>query len=144
MKQVIQNRLYDTDKAKKLAEWDDGKGIGSFAHVVETLYRKRTGEYFLHGVGGPASRFARSVGQNEWTGGEKIIPMSYDKAREWAEQRLDVDDYEKIFGLPDEDERATLVLQVPAALAQTLRAQAAKEQTSVAAYVTRILEESQK
>mgnify|MGYP007122074196 CR=1 FL=1 len=112
MKKVIGGKVYDTEKAKRLGS--DGKWDRSFSAWSETLYQKRTGEFFLHGEGGPATKYAVSIGQNMWSGSEKIIPLSPAKAREWAEEHLDGDEYESIFGIPEDDggERATLCVNI--------------------------------
>ena len=68
----------------------------------ETLYRKRTGEFFLHSEGGPRTRCAKRDGSG-WAGGEEISPQSYEEAREWAEENMDADGYASVFGAPDDD-----------------------------------------
>lgn len=98
MKKIIKNKCYDTATAKERGSWSNGLGYRDFAWCEETLYQKKTGEYFLHGAGGPMSRYSRSVGGNTWESGEKIIPMTLEEAREWAEEHLDGDEYEAIFG----------------------------------------------
>ena len=102
MKKVINQRRYDTDTAKLIGSADWGMP-GDFRHWEEDLYQKKTGEFFIHGVGGPASKYAESIGQNEWRGGEKIIPLNYDNARDWVEKNLDADTYERLFELEDEE-----------------------------------------
>jgi len=102
MKRVIRNKVYDTEKAKRLGEYEPNPYRSDFHWFCETLYCKHTGEYFLHGVGHAASKYSKSCGQNERCGDEKIVPLSYDEAREWAEEHLD-DDYISIFGEPAED-----------------------------------------
>ena len=103
MKKIINGRLYDTDTAKNVGQWSNGGGWRDFRHVEETLYRKRTGEFFLHGAGGPMTCYAKQV---ECGGGlfgdEKIIPLTDSEAREWAEKNLDADEYAEIFGMPEE------------------------------------------
>ncbi len=114
MKKVISGRKYDTDTATMVGEWSDGYPR-DFRYECETLYRKRTGEYFLHGEGGAMSKYAVSHGDNSWGGGEEIIPLSYDRAREWAERHLDADDYEAAFGEVSEgDEDMMLSVRVSA------------------------------
>ena len=107
MKKIIRNgdqwRRYDTETAKAVGDWSNGLSVGDFGHVREILYRKKTGEYFLYGVGGPKSRYSRSVGQNEWSGGEDIRPLTIEEAKEWAASRLDGDEFEDIFGPVEED-----------------------------------------
>lgn len=94
MKRIINGKKYDTTTAKEVASRWSGEG---FSRVDETLYRKKTGEFFLHGAGGPMTGYAETVSQNCWTGGAKIIPLTEEEARQWAEQWLDGDQYEKIF-----------------------------------------------
>lgn len=102
MKKVINGSLYNTETARKLGNWDNGE-YGSFGYCEETLYRTKSGKYFIHGEGGANSRYSRQTGSNSWSGGEKIITCTYDEAREWAEEHLDGDDYIAAFGEPAED-----------------------------------------
>ena len=141
MKKIIAGKLYDTETAHECGSYSNTSDYRDWHHEVETLYRKRTGEYFLHGAGGPMSRYAKSCGDNHWSGGEAIIPLSLTKAREWAEEHLDADDYEAIFGLPDEDDgdRQTLVVQLPAALVARIRQGAASDGESLTAHVEKLL-----
>ena len=104
MKKIINGKAYDTTTAKEMAMYSSPGSSRDFNHYTETLYLKKTGEYFLHGVGGPATRYAETIGQNQWSGGERVIPMSYQAAREWAEKHLDGDEYEAIFGAVVEEE----------------------------------------
>lgn len=141
MKKIINGKLYDTETAKKVGFWHNAGSWRDFNHVEETLYRKRTGEFFLFGEGGPASRYAKKVDQNSWSGGEEIKPLSAAMAREWAEQNLDADDYAEIFGMPDEgtDEKETLCVQLPADLMTRIRAGASEAGTSLTAYVETLI-----
>lgn len=118
MKKIIGGKVYDTEKARQVGEsWSpDGFGPGDFQWCEETLYRKRTGEYFLHGEGGAKTKYAEPYGQSGWTGGERIMPLGQDEARGWAEDHLSADEYEEEFGVPDEGdgETAHLSLTIPA------------------------------
>lgn len=138
MKKIINGKVYDTDKARELGI--DG-GWDSFHSWSETLYQKRTGEFFLHGEGGPMTKYARSVGQNQWSGGEKIIPLDVEAARQWAEEHLDADDYEEIFGLPDEDaEPVTISAKLPADLIARARQMAQVQGVSLTAVIESALQ----
>ena len=141
MKKIIEGRLYNTDTAKELGVWASTWDYRDFNYVAEKLYQKRTGEYFLYGEGGPMSKYAQSCGQNSWSGGEKIIPLSPEKAREWAEAHLDADDYAEIFGMPDEGsaEKVTICMQIPGDLDAIIRARAAEKGVSLTAYVVEVL-----
>lgn len=115
MKKYINGKRYDTETAKMLAEYDNSLPRNDFGYYEETLYLKKNGEYFLHGWGGGNSRYG------EWHGntggpGAKIMPMTLEEATAWAEENLNGDEYEAIFGDPGEDDEAErLNLLVPAA-----------------------------
>lgn len=98
MKKIINGKKYDTDTAEYQARTWSNVGMNDYGYWEEALYRKRTGEYFLHCTGNAASRYARQVAQNEWTGGEVIRPMSFEAVQKWAEENLEVYKYEAIFG----------------------------------------------
>lgn len=53
MIKIINKRKYDTSMAEELLCYASGHDNTRFRYYSETLYRKRTGEYFLHGEGGP-------------------------------------------------------------------------------------------
>lgn len=141
MRKVINNKLYDTDTARECGSYSNSCDYGDWHRYCETLYVKRTGEFFLHGEGGPMSRYAKSCGGNSWSSGETIIPLTYDNAREWAEKNLDADEYEEIFGLPSEDDgdRDTLIVQLPAALMARIRQGAAENGETLTAHVEKLL-----
>jgi hypothetical protein len=101
MKKIINGKKYDTETAKELARRDNGFGCSEFDYVEETLYRKRTGEFFLYGTGGAASRYSTHCG-NMWYGDERIMPLTEEEAKEWCEEYLDGDEYEGIFGEVEE------------------------------------------
>jgi len=102
MKRIISGRRYDTKTAKKVGE-ASYSNCSDFHYWSEELYVKRTGEYFLYGVGGPMSKYSQQVGQNEWTGGKEIIPLSLNEAKMWVEKHLNGDKYEEIFGAVEEN-----------------------------------------
>ena len=136
MKKIINGKLYDTETAKFLANYDNGKGYSNFGWVTECLYRKKTGEFFLHGQGGAASKYAKSVGLNSWEEGERIMPLSYDEARKWAEDSLDADEYMDIFGAPEEDEsRKTVSLSLSVTTINAAKQAAAKQNSGLSAYI---------
>lgn len=103
MKKVIEGRLYNTATAKLLGE-DSYSNPSDFNYWIESLFQKRTGEFFLYGQGGPMSRYAQTTGPNEWSGGEQIQPLTVQNARQWAEQHLSADEYESMFGEIAEDD----------------------------------------
>ena len=53
MKKIINGKVYDTEKAKQVAYYSSAGSWRDFQHYEETLYLKKTGEYFLFGEGAP-------------------------------------------------------------------------------------------
>lgn len=85
MKKVINGRSYNTETAKELGYQTNGYANNDIYFTGETLYRKKTGEFFLYGEGGAYSIYGRDFGMSRG-GGEKIIPLSEDEAKNWAEK----------------------------------------------------------
>ena len=50
------------------------------------------------------TKYAVSEGLNSWTGGSRIMPLSYAEATKWAEEHLSGEEYEEIFGPVVEDD----------------------------------------
>lgn len=109
MKKIINNKAYDTETAQEVGTWDNGLFPNDFNYCSETLYRKRTGEYFLHGEGGALSAYAIIFGNNA-KGGECIRPLDFETARAWAEQSLTAEEYEKYFEVADESRALYVIL----------------------------------
>ena len=108
MKKIINRRKFDTSTAEYLGSYQYS-APGDFHYTYEGLYRTKAGEFFLHAEGGPASKYSKPAGQNSYSGDETIIPLSFSKAQDWAEENLSGDDYEKIFGEVKEDETKKLM-----------------------------------
>lgn len=136
MKKIIDGKLYDTATAKEIASMSHGEGPRDFRYYEETLYKKRTGEYFLYGEGGPMTHYAVSRGQNSWSGGEKIIPLDYAAAQKWGEENMDADDYQTEFGpVSESEERTVLSVSIDAATAEKIRQEAKEKGMSVSALI---------
>ena len=80
MKKIINNKLYNTETATELGTWNNGLHSSDPSYVAETLFRKKTGEYFIFGEGGPQTRYCSRCGDS-WGDGEAIIPMRFEKAQ---------------------------------------------------------------
>ena len=46
MKKYINGKVYDTETAQLIGTYANGGNWRDFSHYEETLYRKRTGEFF--------------------------------------------------------------------------------------------------
>lgn len=97
MKKIINGKLYNTETAKMIGSWRYSHS-GDFNYCEETLYQTKKGNYFVYGEGGPRSRYAVDVGNNSVSGSSNIYVLSFDEAKEWAEENLDADEYLEAFG----------------------------------------------
>ena len=140
MKKIIGGKVYDTETAKKVGSYSNYGSWRDFNHFEETLYQKKTGEFFLHGEGGPATRYAVPEGQSSWSGGERIMPMSYSEAQAWAEEHLEADAYEAIFGVIEETEdKITVSIFVNSAKWESAKREAQKRGIGVSEYIESLL-----
>ena len=140
MKKIINGKLYDTDTARRLGNYDNGGSWIDFGHFEEMLYIKKTGEYFLYGEGGPMTRYAVATGTNSWSGGERIMPLTYDEAAAWAEEHLDADAFVEIFGpVPEGDDKKTVTFYLPVDLINQLKRDAQRAGISLSTHVEQLL-----
>ena len=115
MKKVIRGRVYNTATASE---------IGSTSGTGETLYRKRTGEYFLGA-------------------GDRIKPLAYDEAKTWAEKALDGDEWIAEFGnLEENGDRTTLNISITVGAADIVKRAAQKKGKSVSETIEVLIREN--
>ncbi len=85
MKKVIERKLYDTETATLIAEWENTHDTRDFTYINEALYRTPSGTYFLVGAGGPDTRYAERHG-NLTSGSREWFLFTRVEALEWAER----------------------------------------------------------
>ena len=102
MKKVIEGTLCNTDTAKRLGSYDNGELPGDINYVKESLYRTKSGSYFLHSEGGARTQCAIKDVSGHWRSGELITLINPVSAKKWAEEHLDADGYTQAFGYPEE------------------------------------------
>jgi hypothetical protein len=110
MKKYINGKKYDTETAREIGGASH-YGKSDYKWYEETLYRKKTGEYFLYGEGHAASPYRERVG-DMWGPGSAIKPLTFDEAREWVEANMSGDEYEAIFGEIEDDGTDCLISAV--------------------------------
>ncbi len=138
MQKIIKGRKYNTDTAQEVCGYSNGLPWGDFDWVQETLYVKRTGEYFLHGKGGARSKYAVPDG-DFMGGGSEIIPLSEKEAQSFVEENGDTETYEKFFGEVSEGEtRTTIVLSEGAK--KKLQRIALEKRISISQVIERLIE----
>ena len=96
MKRIIEGLRYDTETATFIGR--DRQCNGSFSDWDESLYVTKSGNYFISGSGGAASRWAEPSGDNGRQGGSGIRPLTREEALQWAESHLTTDEVEAHFG----------------------------------------------
>lgn len=139
MKKIIGGKKYNTETAEVVATAKHG-ALRDFDYCEETLYRKRSGEFFLYGYGHAASKYAKVV-CGDWGPGSAIVPQTYDQARDWAERSLDVDEYEAIFGeVPeDDDDLVAVTVRISASARERLRRMSSETGETQGAIVERLV-----
>ena len=119
MIKIIGGKRYDTSTASRIAQHAEGSPKEP-TYCIEVLYRKRGGEYFLHGSGGASSRYSRAEGNSGWAASERIMPLSYDEASKWAMTHMEKAAYDREFGTPPEN-APTVMLSVRISAASKAR-----------------------
>ena len=143
MKKVIRGRLYDTEKAVLVGEfYDEAMPGNDLAYYREELYRKRTGEYFLYGIGNAGSKYSVWRGSTA-SGTEKIIPLSYQQAWEWAEEYLPDDIYLKEFKTPERNDDKTIIsFNLKIGNVEKLKLISAKQDKPMSSIIDELIENS--
>ena len=133
MKKIINNKVYDTETAKQVGYHDNGLLHSDLGCVEETLYQKKTGEFFLYGWGGAMTNYSSYVGFDRWSSGEMIIPLPIESAKKWAKENLASYEYEAIFGsvLEDETKKSVNLWLTAAAVERMKRMIAETDYTSM-------------
>lgn len=135
MKKIINGKLYNTETAHLVGTWSNEMD-GDFSWTEESLYQKKTGEFFIYGQGGAHTRYAQNTDATHWVEGEAITLISYDDARQWAEEHLTADQYQEAFGEVTEDSsRVSLNLSLPAGLVDVIKKDAYRLGMTVSDYV---------
>jgi hypothetical protein len=89
MKQIINQKVYDTESSEEIAQYTNGGNSRDFGFIRETLYKTQNGNYFIHGKGGAKTQYGTS-NVNGRSGGQEIRPVDQEECIQWAEKR-DVD-----------------------------------------------------
>lgn len=143
MKKVIRGRLYDSEKAVLIGEfYDEAKPGDDLDFYIEELYKKRTGEYFLYGRGNAGSKYSVWHG-NTASGSEKIIPLTYQQAQEWAEENLPRAVYENEFGIPERnDDKIIMSFNLKIGNIEKLKVISSKKDKPMSSIIDELIENS--
>ena len=106
---IINGRRYDTERAKEIGYYESDFERSNFQWYEETLYQKKTGEFFIYGNGHAASPYSTSYGYTSRGPGDALVPLTLEEAQKWVEEHLSVETYEELFGEADEDDETVAV-----------------------------------
>ena len=129
MKKIIRGRKYDTKTARKVGCKTEQAQYGD---VDYALYRKRTGEYFVH------AEFSYMLDDGN---PDYIKPLSADEANEWAQEHLNADVYEAEFGeIVDDDETISASINLPRKTYDKIRRLAVEAGEPMSKYMTKLID----
>lgn len=129
MKKIIRGRKYDTETARKVGCKTEQAQYGD---VDYALYRKRTGEYFVH------AEFSYMLDDGN---PDYIKPLSADEANEWAQEHLNADVYEAEFGeIVDDDETISASINLPRKTYDKLLRLAVEAGEPMSKYMTKLID----
>jgi len=141
MKKIIRGRVYDTQTATLIAEDGNNLSKRDFCWVNEELYRKKTGEFFLYGEGGPETKYCTRYADGMRGEGEDIIPLSYEQAQELVEKHCSASFYEEIFGpIVEEEGKSAITMYLSNTLIAKIKRAAQIDGVQISAYVEHILD----
>jgi len=134
MKKIIGQKRYNTEASTLIVEWTDDLPEDNPAHCeFNKLYRKMTGEFFLHGKGGATSLYAS--GRNGFISpGENLIPVTLEEAERICKEHLPDDKVAEVFGKKITDKRKQVNIQIDSGtwnMLQTLKAKTGKSATDI-------------
>ncbi|TWT00125.1 hypothetical protein [Planomicrobium sp. CPCC 101079] len=101
MKKIINDKLYNTETATKLYDYDNGLYTTDVNYYSETLYKTKKGSYFLLKEGGAMSKMSKSNGLSK-LGGMDIEAFSPEEAQDYLIEHQAIDVFEFEFGFLDE------------------------------------------
>lgn len=102
MKKIINGKRYNTETAIEIASYGNSLGPGDFRHYDESLYKTKSGNWFLSGEGGPMTKYSQPCGDMTG-GGSDIIPLTPAEAQEWLEMHDETDALEEHFAASLQD-----------------------------------------
>lgn len=139
MKRTLRGRLYDTDSATLIGEYTNSALPSE--QFTEQLYIKKTGEFFLYGKGGPDSKYNKFV-RNTYYPNEKIIPLSYDQAEQWAIAHLSNIKYNRYFGdIAEDNIKQRFNLDITAATVKKIKRLAYQHNMAPSKFITYLIDE---
>lgn len=137
MKRIINGKVYDTDKAELIATADHENIKHGYTkdapHETQSLYRKKTGEFFLYAPNG--STQMQNIRQHEYKHSGGFFPLTYEETKIWAERELTAEKWEEIFGDPEDNGTIRTTISTTTAEMEIIKRNAAQAGMTVSAYI---------
>jgi len=105
MKKVINGKMYNTDTAESIAYFDNDRYSNDYYFTCARLYRKKTGEFFVHDERGWYSQDYigyENYYQTDFDPKQPIYPLTEDEAKRLVASQCDGDKYQSLFGTVEE------------------------------------------
>lgn len=131
----LDGKKYDTRTSHRICTYAHGKA-GDPDYVHETLYRKRSGEYYLDGLGGEASR---------WHGSGGVQPLCRAWAEGWVLGNFGQTKYEEIFcPAINKEDKKRITLELRASVYAKLESLAESAGMSKTAAIEKLIDDATK
>lgn len=127
MKKLIDRKRYDTEHARLIYRAEKQTAAGEICR--ESLYRKRTGEFFLH-LSGAVSAGSRCIGIAEGTE-ERIVPVSFRDALIWMNTEAEPEAFARVFDAKRGETGSAMTIWVSPQSAARLRLAARNRRCTV-------------
>lgn len=131
MKKIIRNKVYDARTATLIKRADHPNITSAEGSCKQSLYRKKTGEYFLVVDGARSDAFHNLALANSIHDRERhIYPLTYKQASTWAEAEMTADEWLAIFEPAEDGTLTALNLTVSATAVAKFKLAARQQQIS--------------
>lgn len=133
MQKLIKGKKYNTATSQRVADWGENL-TNIFYRKYECLYVRNDGEFFLYASGGALTIYG-SRGEE----GETVIPLTPEKAREWANERGCADKLEEFSHKEDANESVNINIRIGRWEKEKLDRRSEKAGMTASEYIRRIL-----
>lgn len=140
MRKIIKNKVYDTDTAMLIKQADHPNITSGEGSCKQSLYRKKTGDYFLFVDGARTDVFHSLALENNAHDRERhIYALTYEQARSWAEEEMTADEWLEIFEPVEDDSLTAFNLTLSASAVSKFRLAAQRQQISQRELMERLI-----
>ena len=137
IKKVIKGVLYNTESAKMLGRRESMRGSRC---LFETLYKTKSGHYFLYGEILPMSAYASRQKDNLLSDSKFIIPLTPALAVQWGRKNLTAPECNKQFDEPEDSGcKEKLSLSVSSAVKRKLEKQRKETGKSISRIISELV-----